>query len=199
MSGESENNALLSFSVKVNYGMLSGYFFSPHGFAKDIITLLIELSLCIVMSALQNILPESFPEMPLFPAVCLTAVFAMRLGALRAYSLAFLCGVFLDAGAYHPLGMSSLLCLFSAFAARAAFNLTAGLGWLPQCMVAGFAANLAWVLLRLLLFADGMPFSARISLLPSQALLSSALAAFSLVPLMVSIHGLAASFIPKRK
>ncbi len=199
MSGESENNALLSFNVRVNYGMLSGYFFSPYGFLKDIISVLVELSLCIVAAALQNVLPESFPEMPLFPAVCLAAVFAMRLGAFRAYSLAFLCGVLLDAGAYHPLGMSSLLCLVSAFAARAAFNLTARLGWLPQCMIAGFMANLLWVLLRLIFSASGMPFAERLSLLPSQALASSALAAFSIVPFMVSVHDLVASYIPKRK
>jgi len=196
---ENMDSPLITFSVNVNRDLLSGYYLSPNGFLRDIFSCILDLCLCLTAASLQNVLPESFPELPLFPAVCLTAMFAMRRSGLRAYILAFTTGLLLDAGAFNPIGMSSLLCLFSAFLARLAAGFTERLGWLPQWVAVGFISNAAWVLPRMFFCAKGMPFAVRISLLPSQALLSSVLAAFSILPFLLSIHDLISKAIPKRK
>ncbi len=196
---ENMDSPLITFSVIVNHDLLSGYYLSPNGFLRDIFFCILDLCLCLATASLQNVLPESFPELPLFPAVCLTTMFAMRRSALRAYFLAFTTGLLLDAGAFNPIGMSSLLCLFSAFLARLTAGFTERLGLMPQWTAVGFISNAAWVLPRLLFCAKDMPFPVRFSLMPSQVLLSSALAAFSILPFMLSIHDLISRAIPKRE
>ena len=190
MSGSAFESPLFSVNVSVNRAALAAYFLRPEGLLKDIAGWAAGFVLCIAAAALQNTLPESFPELPLFPAVCLLSALAMRIGAFRIYALSFICGILIDTGTYNQLGISSLICIISSFIARMSYNLTAVFGRQLRCIFSAFIANAAWSLLRLFIFANGMPLATRVSRMPSLVLFSSLLAAVSIVPFIVSIYDL---------
>lgn len=191
-----DDRHLITFSVRLNSQMLSDYFLRSENFLKDAFVCLADILLCLSLASLQNALPEAFPEFPLRPAVCLMALVALKRRPLRAYALAVLCGVFLDAGSYNQMGMSSLLCVMAVAVARLV-NCAFRMNYYLDCVLAAFSANCVWTLLRIFPFAFGMPMHERIMLIPLQVIISSLMAACAFAPFLFSVHDLIVAVMPK--
>lgn len=190
-------DSLFEIKIRVNFSLLKDYFGSTKGFLRDITSFLSALVLVIFSCALQNSLPGSLPELPLFPAVIITAWLAVHRGPVAAAAWSMLAGFLLDCGTYSPLGMSSLILTISSFSVRMLLEHFFTDKYLPSCALAGAVSTGIWVILKLTLFSLGMPSSLRTALIPLQFFGGMAMGAFICAPLCFSLLDLLSRFLPQ--
>ena len=171
--------------MEVDTGMVREFLGWGGTFWKESCRLGIDLLLCGMLCALQNVLPESMPELPLFPAVAMMGFVGMRRGAWHAFFLAWLCGLLLDCGCWGNLGVSSLLFTLEVFAVRLVSPNKGG--YLLSCLTAGGLGALVWIGLRLLCFAHGMPMATRLAQIPQLLLCGVILTGLIFAPMIFAL------------
>ena len=159
--------------------------------------MVLDLLLCIVVCAVQNVLPESYAELPLFPAVVMVAYLGARRVPWNAYWMALLCGVLLDCGNWGRLGISSLLFVFEVLCVRLLQPRVEKLGYVLSTMLVGSVAAFAWIGWRLFCFSPGMAWATCVQRAPQVLLCGGLLTGVLFAPLLFALLDLLPDFFRK--
>lgn len=176
--------ALFDLKIHVNFSVIRNYFGRADGFAADIARLVGSFALIVFACAFQNALPGAVPELPLLPAVWVTAWLCVRRGMVSNVFWCLLAGCLLDSGLYAVPGGSSLILLASALTCRLLWHSLPRVYYWGRCVLSGAFCTALWIMCRMSFFAWGMGFDERLSLVPRQLLpgvLTGALAGCPLV------------------
>ncbi len=190
-------SSLITVHIDVDTARLHAYFGRGGAFWRDSIRLVLDLLLCVVACSVQNVLPESYAELPLFPAIVVVAYLGMRRAPWHAYCMALLCGVLLDCGSWGCLGTSSLLFVLEVLFVRLLEPRVEKLGYVLSVMIVGGAAAFAWIACRLLCFSTGMPWSVRLHLVPQVLLCGGLMTGVLFAPLLFALLDLLPDFFRK--
>ena len=185
---------MLTIHIDVDASGLRAYLGRGGAFWRDSVRLLLDLLLCLSGCAVQNVLPDSYPELPLFPAIAVVAYLAGRRGPWHAYCMALLCGVLLDCGCWGRLGTSSLLFALEAFCVRLLHPCVERLGYLLSTMLVGGGSAFLWIGCRLFFFSPGMPWATCVHLAPQALLCGGLLTGILFAPLLFALLDLLPGF-----
>ena len=178
---------LIAVHVDVDSARLRAYFGRGGTFWRDCVRLVVDLMLCVAVCAVQNVLPESYPELPLFPAVVMVAYLGVRRGPWHAYLMALLCGLLLDCGNWGRLGTSSLLFVLEVLCVRSLPARIERLGYLLSVMILGGVSAFAWIGCRLFCFSPGMSWATCVHLAPQLLLCGGLLTGILFAPLLFAL------------
>ena len=193
-TGTQSASSLIAIHIDVDTARLRAYFGRGGSFWRDSVRLALELLLCVVVCAAQNVLPESYAELPLFPAVAMVAYLGARRGPWHACWMALLCGVLLDCGNWGRLGTSSLLFVLAVFCVRLLEPHVKRLGYVLSVMSIGGVAAFAWIGCRLFCFSTGMPWAVCLHQAPQVLLCGSILTGLLFAPLLFALLDLLPDF-----
>ena len=178
---------MLTIRIDVDATGLRAYLGRGGAFWRDAVRLAMDLLLCVAICAAQNALPESYPELPLFPAVAVVAYWGWRRRAWQAYGLALLCGLLLDCGSWGRLGASSLLFVLESLCVRLLLPHVERLGYLLATMLVGGGAAFLWIGCRLFFLSPGMPWATCLRLAPQTLLCGGLLTGVLFAPLLFAL------------
>lgn len=178
---------LITVRIDVDAARLRVYFGRGGAFWRYAVRLVLDLVLCVGACAVQNVLPESFAELPLYPAVVAVAYLGARRTPWHAFGMALLCGVLLDCGSWGCLGTSSLLFVLEVLCVRLLAPNVRRLGYVLSAMIVGGVAAFAWIGCRLFCFSPGMPWTACVQLAPQVLLCGGLLTGILFAPLLFAL------------
>ncbi len=191
---QSSGEKLLTIRIDIDASGLRAYLGRGGAFWRDAVRLMVDLLLSIAVCAVQNVLPESYPELPLFPVIVLVAYLGARRAPWHAYCMALLCGLLLDCGSWGRLGTSSLLFVLEVLCVRFLSPRVEGLGYLLSTMIVGGVSAFFWIGGRLFLLSLGMPWATCTHLAPQVLLCGGLLTGILFAPLLFALLDLLPDF-----
>ena len=193
-SGAPSGEKLLTIRIDVDASGLRAYLGRGGAFWRDAVRLVVDLLLCIAVCAVQNVLPESYSELLLFPSIVVVAYLGVRRAPWHAYCMALFCGLLLDCGSWGRLGTSSLLFALEVLCVRLLRPRVDGLGYLLSTMIVGGVSAFFWIGGRLFLLSSGMPWTTCMHLAPQVLLCGGLLTGILLAPLLFALFDLLPDF-----
>ena len=190
--------SLITVHVDVDTARLRAYFGRGGVFWRGAVRLALELILCVAVCAVQNVLPESYAELPLYPAVVVVAYLAGRRAPWHAFGMALFCGLLLDCGNWGRLGSSSLLFVLEVLCVRLLQPRVEGFGYLLSTMLVGCVSAFVWIGCRLFLFSQGMAWASCMRLAPQVLLCGGLLTGILFAPMLFALLDLLPNIFRER-